>query len=192
VLISANVTNADLQLVAWFENNTWKCPPDSLGIGDRNYNSQAFEVVDRNNVSIFSIQIVALNTIQIGGLFKYSDGSVIAISDNGLGAESEPNQATIEKFLVPIFKYPSNKYLGELVNPPNPQNNASNVPLNNWDQLFFEASVINTIGYFVLGSGVFFVILAEIVREKEQHDKDKLKDMLKEKASLNNRPKKRK
>jgi hypothetical protein len=178
LLISANVSNLDNQLVAYFVNNTWKSDtPNMLSIGDRNYNQYAFEIIDRNNVSIFSVRIIGYNEIAIGGLFNSSD-ELLGISNNGGGAVISPSQEWMKQNLAPIFKYPSNEKdnIGKLVNSNYPQTSPTLPPIkNDWDSLFFESEFLNVIGWILTVSGVFLLILSEIIREKDSKPTGKRK-----------------
>lgn len=116
--ISANITNPNNETVGYIVNNTWKsASPNSMQIGDRSYNDYAFEILDLNMIPIFNIRVVGPNEIQIGGLFDVGIGSQVLISDNGGGIMVTPTEQEIKEFLVPIFKYPSDEYLGQLINP---------------------------------------------------------------------------
>jgi hypothetical protein len=97
--ISANITNSENEVVAYIQNNTWKSvSPDSMQIGDRNYNAYAFEIVDMNYVPIFNVRIVGPNDIQIGSVFE-GNNSTTLISNNGgeLSAVIQPDKKS-EKY----------------------------------------------------------------------------------------------
>jgi|SRR5271157_184994 len=151
--ISANITNSDNELVGYIENNTWKSvSPNSLQIGDRNYNNYAFEIVGPNMVPIFNVRVVGPNEIQIGGLF---DSGTVLISDNGGGILGNPSPQNISELLTPLFKYPSDKHTGELVNP----TYASGLPTDNSDKMLFESSLLSIIGYVLAFTGGLFIAI---------------------------------
>ena len=153
--ISANITNSNNETVAYIENNNWKSlSPTSIQIGDRNYNDYAFEVVDISMVPIFNVRVVGANEIQIGGLFNVGSWKVL-ISDNGGGIMTEPSQQNITDLLTPIFKYPSDKYLGELINP----TYLSSLPTDTSDKILSESSVLTIVGYVLAFVGVFFIAI---------------------------------
>lgn len=162
ILISANVTNSDNQVVGRITNNTWRSErPDSMAIGDRNYNDYAFEILDINMMPIFNVRVVGSNQIQISGLFHGNNNTAL-ISDNGGGVWANPSQQQINDLLTPMFKYPSSEYAGKLINP----TYLTSLP-DTSDKMFFEASVLTVVGYVFIGLGVLLAFISEVVREKE-------------------------
>jgi hypothetical protein len=169
--ISANITNSNNEVIAYIENDSWKSvSPNSMEIGDRNYNVYAFEIVDLNTIPIFNVEILGSNTIQISGVFNMAGGKVL-ISDNGGGIIGNPSEQNITQNLVPIFKYPSSEYLGELINPAYP------TPPDTWDGMFSDASVKTNVSYVLTFFGTLFVAIfgADSIldfREKKKYEKE--------------------
>ncbi len=146
ISVSANITDSNNQIVATIRNNIWKSDsPNSPQIGDRNYNNYAFEIIDNNNITIFNVRVVRSNEIQIGGLLNIG-GEQVLISDNGGGILSNPSQQNISDLLIPIFKYPSTQYLGELINPKYLQS----LPTDTSNTMMSEAFTLTIIGFAFL------------------------------------------
>jgi len=104
-------------LIAEIINNEWKINPARSW--DRNYNDNALEVRDENGDVILQL-ILFEDRIQFQGIFSDEYGSRISV----LGAEGadfinipDPvNSSNYESKIIPIFKYPSSRFLGKLVN----------------------------------------------------------------------------
>ena len=151
LLVSANITNAYGEFIGWIRNNNWKSiSPDSLVIGDRNYNDHAFEVVDEYYNPIFSVQIIGSNEIRIAGIFR-NDNETAIISNKGGGIWVNMSGFTrqeIEQVLVPLFRYPSDKYPNQLFN------SANDGPTNKLaDNAELESNIYTILAYvsFIIG-----------------------------------------
>jgi hypothetical protein len=84
-------------------------PPD----WDFNSNKQAFEIVDSRHLPVFQLIYLNDSYVKLTGLFRDSRGNVVSISDRG--AFLNPGFGMPSSTLIPIFKYPSWKYQGEMV-----------------------------------------------------------------------------
>jgi hypothetical protein len=79
---------------------------------DRNFSSNAFEVVDQNGRVVLQMIRKSPNSFSIAGIFGGPTGELIAAGDEGI--LQNPSSEQLANFLLkPIFKYPSWKYQGQ-------------------------------------------------------------------------------
>jgi hypothetical protein len=78
---------------------------------DRNFNANAFEVVDSKNIPILQVIRKTATHIIVNGIFPLPDGLLLPAGPNGaiMGVRAVPP----DFMLQPIFRYPSWKYLGQ-------------------------------------------------------------------------------
>jgi hypothetical protein len=78
---------------------------------DRNFNDQAFEVVDANGSPVFQLIYRTQSWIVVKGIFQRSNSVVLADKDvRVISGHKVPSDFSIKR----IFKYPSYKYLGQV------------------------------------------------------------------------------
>ena len=186
--ISAEIKNSDNATIARIVDNNWATVnPDTLLIWDRNYNSYAFEVIDSNKIPVLQVLLAGQNRILIGcnlwqqgiaafftltkGFSFYSDGNVTQEKIQDLRSST-------------IFKYPSNKHLGETVDNlqslvdlsysygnPSPSNNPYPIsnPLADSTWLIVSSIVLSVFGTVCIGS--FGAETYIILKEKKQRQK---------------------
>jgi hypothetical protein len=134
ISVSANVTNADGDLVGWIIENDWRSDSsDSLSIYDRNFSPYAFEIVDRNKVPLLQVEMVGSNKIYVGGLIYVDKGQSILFEKSGWVIN--PSQEELDQFKTQtLFLYPSKDHLGELVNPVSfaTAKSDNSIPLSAW------------------------------------------------------------
>lgn len=157
MLVSANITNADGQLILRIINNEWTIRnPDTLLYLDRNYNAYAFEIIGENGKPTLQVVMAGPNKIAIGGLFYTKTGGSIYIepvSDRAmLYVNVRPDQHLEENATVTtIFEYPcltNPSNLGKMINPVYP----SSDPLAGPNNEILVGVILSIIG------GVFAVI----------------------------------
>jgi len=91
------------------KNNEFSVRPPGW---DRNYSTNAVEVVDGAGVPVFQIIRRTPSHYVVNGYFPFPDGRTILATDQGTTVAS--GSITIPRdALRPIFKYPSWKYLGK-------------------------------------------------------------------------------
>jgi hypothetical protein len=114
--VSTEILDKSGMRVAKLDHNEWQIavPP---AIWDRNFTETALEVMDAGGRVVLQIRILA-DRIQILGEWWDRDGRGIRIAGNGnevavaiLSRENDSPNLKIE----PMFRYPSDKHLGELV-----------------------------------------------------------------------------
>lgn len=120
--ISARIRSRD-GLVAEINNNEWKVSPTPK-TWDRNYSSNALEVQNADEEIVFQIKIKkgngGLDVAHFQGIFFDSDGNGIGytvsdISDGAIFSYSPANSGNQLPVIKPLFKYPSELHLGEMV-----------------------------------------------------------------------------
>lgn len=80
---------------------------------DKNYDGNAFEVVNENGDPVFQLICETPYHIVVNGIFPLPEGNLIWANESGVVF----NPSRFEVFhLKPIFKYPSSKYLGQRTN----------------------------------------------------------------------------
>jgi len=112
LLISAEIKNQNGETIAKIKDNQWTVNNNKIIARDRNYNSYAFEVVDSELRPVLQVVVQDQNKIYIGGLFYTPNGTVLA-TPNGLFIN--PSDSQITDNIQPIFRYPSDKYLGQMI-----------------------------------------------------------------------------
>lgn len=159
ISVSIILTDSNNQTIGWVVNNQWKSDPNSVLIRDRNYNSYAFEIIDRASVPLVQIRLVSSNQIVIGGLFTLKSGRQVAIATNGLGIVTNPTSQNISEMLSPIFKYPSKDHVGELIDPTYSNSMSNNVlDQSKWTKIMgVSLAVIGSIIVGIVGIESFFV-----------------------------------
>jgi hypothetical protein len=109
---SVEVYNADGETVAKIVDNQWVVSADPIMARDRNYNAYAFEVIDSDMVPVIQVVFSAQNKMYIGGLFYFQDGRMLCTTRETI---VNPSSQNITEHIKPIFKYPSEEHLGEMV-----------------------------------------------------------------------------
>ncbi len=107
-------------LVGFIENNEWKVHPTESF--DRNYNKNALEVIDKNREVVLQVRVLE-DRIQFQGIFYDNTGlCTVIIGKEGFGGvigSFRPGHYTpfSDQKIEPIFKYPSELHLGEMIQP---------------------------------------------------------------------------
>lgn len=122
VLVSCTIRDKTGNPVLILERNEWQTtrPP---AIWDRNYTDDTLEVIDNTHNPILQLRVLG-NRIQLQGRFYDSDGHVITImksktrSGYAVIKVDDSKNATEDNMLPPenlepLFKYPSDRHLGE-------------------------------------------------------------------------------
>jgi len=112
VFISAEIKNEEGVTIAKIKDNQWVVNEDKMIAYDRNYNDYAFEVINSDLVPVLQVIVQGQNRIYIGGLFYFPKGKMLATPN---GIIYNPSSEQIDKYIKPIFRYPSDKYLGQMV-----------------------------------------------------------------------------
>lgn len=117
VMLCAKFRDSTGNIVAEIIDNEWMHKPlDSDLIWDRNYSRNAIEVKDGKGRVMLQVCVLD-DRIQLQGIFYGEDGHGCALYESHAadrrGGLFQPH-VTDDSFPViePIFKYPSNKYLG--------------------------------------------------------------------------------
>lgn len=118
LLVSTIIRKPDGSVIAELLDNEWKVspPPNTF---DRNFANNALEVKDDKGDVILQVRFVD-NIVQLQGVFYTAEGNGIEICEHPspeYGAVFHwigPMEARRYK-ITPIFKYPSDLHLGELV-----------------------------------------------------------------------------
>jgi hypothetical protein len=116
IKVSTRIKDKDGKIIAELIDNEWKLNPNNLW--DRNYSQNALEVKDAEGDIVLQVRLLD-DRVQLQAKFYNSSGRGIAIGkdESGHGAivfspKDNPKQ-TIK--MEPIFRYPSDLHLGELV-----------------------------------------------------------------------------
>jgi len=112
ICVSAIIFNENNEKVAVIKNNDWTVNENAIIARDRNYNDYAFEVIDAQLRPRLQVIVKEQNKIQIGGYFYTENGAILATSSQ-LFINWPPEE--IESKIERIFKYPSEKYLHQMV-----------------------------------------------------------------------------
>jgi len=118
IRVSTLVRDASGGAVAELVENEWRVNPG--GAWDRNHNGNALEVRDRSGDVVLQVRLVG-NRVQLqmktfdahGNGFFFGKG----IGPEGVGGIIEmtgPMHPSLEARIQPIFRYPSDRHLGEL------------------------------------------------------------------------------
>jgi len=111
-LVSVDVKNANGETIAKIVDNQWGVKNDNVIAHDRNYNSYAFEVIDSDLVPVIQVIFTPQNKMYLGGFFYVPNGRMLLFDDTTI---LNPSQEDITQNRHPIFKYPSEEHLGEMV-----------------------------------------------------------------------------
>ena len=115
VLVSTTIRDKDGRMVAEITRNEWKVNPNSSW--DRNYSRSAMEVRDPTGDVVLQVRLVE-DRVQLQAKVHSSDGSTILFvkKPGGVGfvGRADPNKP-LEAVIVPIFRYPSEAHLGEMI-----------------------------------------------------------------------------
>jgi len=117
VKVSTLIRDKSGAAVAELINNEWKVNRNNTF--DRNYSKDALEVKDNSGDIVLQVRVLN-DRIQFQGKFYNSQGNGVAIGkhDSGKGGTIEmtgANHPHLELKIEPIFQYPSENHLGELV-----------------------------------------------------------------------------
>ena len=123
IAVSNKIFDASGKLVAEIRRNEWKVAPSPL-TWDRNYNKNALEVRSPSGDVVLQVKLLP-DVVQIQGEWYGSRGNGIRIVEStnlsGMSVVSfvhlpETTSSPGPK-IAPIFVYPSDGHLGQLVNP---------------------------------------------------------------------------
>lgn len=117
--VSTVILSSDGTLIAEIKNNEWKTavPPKSW---DRNYTDDSLEVKDDRGNIVLQVKLLE-NRVQMNGIFYNPDGTGVAVFsgegkyDDWVGMHAIDVSHPPEFCLKPMFKYPSELHLGELL-----------------------------------------------------------------------------
>lgn len=116
ILVSADFRSLDGTIVAKIVDNEWQINPGNKF--DRNYDDNAFEVIDNDLITKFQIDFTDIYNIRIGGSF-ISNGSLYAFLPSGqslfLGLKGRPKEELIRitDNVKTLFLYPSETHFGK-------------------------------------------------------------------------------
>lgn len=121
--VSVPIKDRNGKLVAEIINNEWKV--SKISAWDRNFNQDSLEVKDSKGEIVFQIRVKE-NVVQLQCILYYGNGEILTIGkgvDPTDGKEkpmmgldlTDPSQSRVK--IKPIFRYPSNLHLRELVDP---------------------------------------------------------------------------
>jgi len=149
ILVTAQISNENGEMIATIANNMWGVNNNPVIAHDRNYNAYAFEVIASNSVPIIQIVFKENNRVYLGGFFYIPNGTMI-INSEGLFV-NPPNDLKI----MPIFKYPSETHLDQLID-----NSVFSV---NASSITFKSGSKITSGAIILGIGAFLTAISSLV-----------------------------
>jgi len=117
VKVSTLIRDKSGSAVAELINNEWKVNRNNTF--DRNYSKDALEVKDNSGDIVLQVKVLN-DRIQFQGKFYNSQGNGVALGkhDSGQGGVIEmtgANHPHLKLKIEPIFQYPSENHLGELV-----------------------------------------------------------------------------
>ena len=119
--VSTIIRNKDGAIIAEMIKNEWKINKNN--IYDRNYSDNALEIKDNSGDVVLQILLIK-DVVQLQGKFYDSDGYGMAFSEPvEYGSDFrveyfDPHDAPYDKLqtqIIPIFKYPSELHLGEMI-----------------------------------------------------------------------------
>lgn len=118
IYVSAKVRSLDGKITAEIENNEWELNPNNYF--KRNFDKSGLEIIDEFGIPIFQIDLIDNNSIRLGGIFINEITSIIIKSNTSplTAYGGIPDIENLKKEGLEIqkmFKYPSNKYIGERV-----------------------------------------------------------------------------
>jgi hypothetical protein len=111
--VSSIVRDKDSKVVAIINDNEWDVPPQAQ-IVDRNFDERAFEVIDAYNRTVMQVSMVG-ECATLSGIFYKEDGSAAVIANGGVYF-APPGEDIPYDIIKPIFRYPSDRHLGERIN----------------------------------------------------------------------------
>jgi hypothetical protein len=121
LLVSTNLFDRDGKLIARIEDNEWKVATPPLTY-DRNYSSNAFEVVGTNGLVVLQI-VMKSDRVQIQGIWYGTGHHFVAMfTTPGVnGGIIQPfgldtGDRNVLPIIKPMFKYPSELHFEELAN----------------------------------------------------------------------------
>lgn len=144
LLISADIKNKDGVTIAKIVDNDWLVNENKIIASDRNYNDYAFEVIDSDRIPVLQVYLKDQNKIYIGGLFYFPKGRML-VTPNGIIIN--PSSDQINEYIEPIFRYPSDKYLGQMAIP----ETFFETPLGIATMVYGIATVIVVVSLFLRG-----------------------------------------
>ncbi len=108
MLVSADIKDAEGRMIAQVIDNKWKINPNNSY--DRNFDNNAFEVIDKQKMPALQIAITQENMIYIGGIFNLPTGKATVTPNGYLW---NPSDDQIPESIQRIFVYPGDKNLGK-------------------------------------------------------------------------------
>jgi hypothetical protein len=136
LLVSAEIKNEEGETIAKIKDNYWVVNENNMIARDRNYNSYAFEVINSNLIPVLQVVVQEQNKIYIGGFF-YDPSRKVLVTPRGLFIN--PSSAQIDENIQPIFRYPSEEHLGEMM-----MMGTSQIPRSTW--VIFTGAVFTALG----------------------------------------------
>jgi hypothetical protein len=110
--IYAEIKNDEGVTIAKIVDNNWLVNENNMIAWDRNYNYYAFEVIDSELIPVLQVVLESQNSIYIGGFFRFPNGRMLVTPT---GIIINPSEDQISEHVKCIFRYPSEKNLGMLV-----------------------------------------------------------------------------
>jgi hypothetical protein len=118
ILVSTKLRDDQGNVIAELNRNEWKVNPPP-GTWDRNYTSDRLEIIDKKGNVVLQLHVLP-GTIQIQGAWQITISGTqtyFIVADVGVGA-SVATCPILERCSIaiqPIFRYPSETHLGELL-----------------------------------------------------------------------------
>jgi hypothetical protein len=120
IKVSTVVRDRSGELIARLEENEWSEKPANRF--DRNYSDSALEIIDDWGDVVLQVRLVG-NVVQLQGKFYSREGRATGIGKvwddlekDFVGTiEFRPSSVPLALKIKPIFKYPSERHIGELV-----------------------------------------------------------------------------
>ncbi len=114
--IATYIRDKNGKVIAKIENNAWEIKPELKF--DRNFTKDALEITDENDNVVFQVR-TNNSYIELQGLFYGSRGNSLYLSEEAILISKNPKNPVSEKDIsypiIPIFKFPSEKYFGKLI-----------------------------------------------------------------------------
>jgi hypothetical protein len=158
LLVSAEIKNANGDIVAKIASNQWSVNYNPIVTYDRNYNAYALEVIDSDRVPTLQVVMTPENKIFIGGVFYGENATLVAM----LNGTTALNPSHIN-YNQTIFQYPSDSNSGRLV--PN------SAYAFGGPQAILAPTEIITIGYVSFGIGTFVTLVVGVDSFKKRDSK---------------------